>query len=137
MDLGFMAPFNGFRYFICLVDVFSWHIWAIALKKKSGPIVGRALEKIFNEINSPITKIQSDSGTEFIGNKAVFAKHNILFKTKHLKNKAAMAEHAIYLVKRKLYLIMRAEKTKNWVKLLPIAVGLLNKRPRKIKYKII
>ena len=134
MDLGFMAPFNGFRYFICLVDVFSWHLWAIALKKKSGPIVGRALEKIFSEIKSPITKIQSDSGTEFIGNKAIFAKYNILFKTKHLKNKAAMAEHAIYLVKRKLYLMMRSEKTQNWVKLLPIAVALLNKRPCKISF---
>jgi len=41
------------------------------------------------------------------------------------------AEHAIYLVKRKLYLLMRSEKTQNWVKLLPIAVGLLNKRPLK------
>ena len=42
-----------------------------------------------------------------------------------------MAEHAIYLVKRKLYLIMRSERSKNWVKYLPIAVNLLNKRPLK------
>ena len=131
IDLGFMAMFNKFRYFLCLVDVFSWHIWAVALRKKSGPIVGRALEAIFNSIKSPITKIQADSGTEFIGNKALFQKRNILFQTKHLKNKAAMAEHAIYLVKRKLYLLMKSEKTDNWVKLLPIAVNLLNQRPLK------
>jgi hypothetical protein len=90
MDLGFMAPFNGFRYFFCLVDVFSWHIWCVALKKKSGPVVGRALEATFDSIKSPITKIQADSGTEFIGNRALFEKRKILFKTKHLKNKAAM-----------------------------------------------
>jgi len=131
MDLGFMATFNKFRYFLCLVDVFSWHIWCEPLRKKNGPTVGKALEKLFSEINSPITKIQSDSGTEFIGNKAVFLKHKILFKTKHLKNKAAMAEHAIYLVKRKLYLIMRSEKSQNWVKYLPIAVNLLNQKPLK------
>lgn len=131
MDLGFMAMFNGFRYFLCLVDVFSWHIWAVALKKKSGPVVGKALEAIFESIKSPITKIQADSGTEFIGNKTLFQKRNILFQTKHLKNKAAMAEHAIYLVKRKLYLLMKSEKSDNWVKLLPIAVNLLNKRPLK------
>lgn len=128
IDLGFMPTFNLFRYFLCLVDVFSWHIWCVALKKKNGPVVGKALEKVFDEINSPITKIQADSGTEFIGNKDVFIKHKILFKTKHLKNKAAMAEHAIYLVKRKLYMIMRSEKSKNWVKYLPIAVKLLNER---------
>jgi len=131
IDLGFMPVFNLFRYFLCLVDVFSWHIWCVALRKKSGPVVGKALEKIFDEIKSPITKIQADSGTEFIGNKNVFVKHKILFKTKHLKNKAAMAEHAIYLVKRKLYMIMRSEKSKNWVKYLPVAVKLLNDRPVK------
>lgn len=131
MDLGVMAPFNSFRYFLCLVDVFSWHIWCEPLRKKNGPTVGKALEKLFEEIKSPITKIQADSGTEFIGNKAIFLKHKILFKTKHLKNKAAMAEHAIYLVKRKLYFIMRSERSKNWVKYLPIAVNLLNKRPIK------
>ena len=131
IDLGFMAPFNMFRYFLCLVDVFSWHIWCVAMRKKNGPTVGKALEKVFDEIGAPITKIQADSGTEFIGNKSVFLKHKILFKTKHLKNKAAMAEHAIYLVKRKLYLIMRGERSKNWVKYLPIAVSLLNSRPLK------
>jgi len=89
------------------------------------------LEKVFDEIKSPITKIQADSGTEFIGNKNVFLKHKILFKTKHLKNKEAMAEHAIYLVKRKLYMIMRSENSKNWVKYLPVAVKLLNERPVK------
>jgi hypothetical protein len=34
IDLGFMPVFNLFRYFLCLVDVFSWHIWCVALKKK-------------------------------------------------------------------------------------------------------
>lgn len=131
MDLGFMAPFNKFRYFLCLVDVFSWHIWTVALRKKSGPIVGKALAATFDSIKSPITKIQADSGTEFIGNKKLFEERHILFETKHLKNKAAMAEHAIYLVKRKLYLLMRSERTDNWVKLLPIAVNLLNQRPLK------
>jgi hypothetical protein len=131
MDLGVMAPFNNFRYFLCLVDVFSWHIWCVAMRKKNGPTVGKALEKLFEEIKSPITKIQSDSGSEFIGNKAIFKKHKILFTTKHLKNKAAMAEHAIYLVKRKLYLIMRSEKSQNWIKYLPVAVSLLNQRPLK------
>jgi len=42
-----------------------------------------------------------------------------------------MAEHSIYLLKRKLYMILRSEKSLNWPKYLPIAVALLNKRPMK------
>jgi len=62
VDLGVMSPFNKFRYFICLVDCYSWHIYALALRSKSARVVGKAFEHIFNEIKSPITKIQADSG---------------------------------------------------------------------------
>lgn len=97
MDLGVMAPFNKFQYFLVMVDVFSWHLWAVALRRKSAPVVAKALEFIFDQIKSPITKIQADSGSEFIGNKKLFEKHRILFTTKHLRNKAAMAEHAVII----------------------------------------
>lgn len=53
-----------------------------------------------------------------------------MFRPKyHQKNKAALAEHAVYEVKLKLYKMMRYYKTKDWVKLLPDAVNLLNSRP--------
>jgi len=62
IDLGFMPNFMGFRYFLCAVDAYSNKIWAIALKKKNGPVVGRALESIIKEVASPISLIQADSG---------------------------------------------------------------------------
>ena len=62
IDLGFMRNYIGFRYILVAIDVYSEKIWAIALKKKSGPIVGRALEKIIISIDSPISCIQSDQG---------------------------------------------------------------------------
>lgn len=40
-----------------------------------------------------------------------------------------LAEHGVYEVKRKLYLLMRHYRTKDWVRLLPDAVQLLNARP--------
>lgn len=40
-----------------------------------------------------------------------------------------MAEHAIYEVKTKLYLMMRRYRTSDWVALLPRAVEMLNARP--------
>ena len=57
-----MPNYMGFRYFLCAVDAYSNKIWAIALKKKNGPVVGRALESIIKEVASPISLIQADSG---------------------------------------------------------------------------
>jgi hypothetical protein len=127
-DLAEMKMFNKFRYFLLVVDVFSWKIFCVALRKKNAPIVQKAFLQIFEQFGSPITELQTDQGSEFIGSRSFFADHHIVFKTKHQRNKAAIAEHAIFLVKRKLYLLMRSQKTLDWVKLLPTAVTLLNAR---------
>jgi hypothetical protein len=130
-DLAEMKMYNKFRYFLCIVDVFSWKIFCIPLRRKTAPIVQTAFEKVFSIFGSPITEIQTDQGSEFIGSKSFFAKKHIIFNTKHQRNKAAIAEHAIFLVKRKLYYLMRSEKTMDWISLLPTAVKLLNARPVK------
>jgi len=71
----------------------------------------------------------SDLGGEFCGNKDFFKQRHILFRPKyHQRNKAAVAEHAVYEVKVKLYKMMRYYKSKNWPSLLPDAVKLLNAR---------
>jgi hypothetical protein len=126
-----MKMYNKYRYFLCVVDVFSWKIFCISLRRKTAPIVQAAFEKVFSAFGSPITEIQTDQGSEFIGSKLFFSKKHIVFNTKHQKNKAAIAEHAIFLVKRKLYYLMRSQKTMDWVSLLPTAVKLLNARPVK------
>jgi hypothetical protein len=127
-DLAEMKMFNKFRYFLLLVDVFSWKIFCVALRKKNAPTVQKAFDQIFKLFGSPITEIQTDQGSEFIGSRKFFEQNHIVFQTKHQRNKAAIAEHAIFLVKRKLYLLMRSQKTSNWVNLLPTAVTLLNAR---------
>ena len=70
-------------------------------------------------------------GTEFIGNKALFKKYKIRFTTKHLTHKASFSEQAIYLVKRKLYRMMRQQMDDNWPKYLNLVVDGLNETPRK------
>jgi hypothetical protein len=130
-DLAEMKMYNKFRYFLCVVDVFSWKIFCIALRQKKALTVQKAFDIIFKEFGSPITEIQTDQGSEFIGSRKFFEKYNIVFETKHQRNKAAIAEHAIFLVKRKLYFLMRSEKTRDWVSLLANAVKLLNARPVK------
>ena len=61
-DLGFMPNYLNFRYFLLMIDCFSEKIFAIALRKKNATVVGRALQIIIDQINSPISCIQSDQG---------------------------------------------------------------------------
>jgi hypothetical protein len=130
-DLAEMKMYNKFRYFLLVVDVFSWKIFCVPLRQKKASTVQTAFDNIFKAFGSPITEIQTDQGSEFIGSRKFFEENHIVFETKHQRNKAAIAEHAIFLVKRKLYFLMRSQKTKDWVNLLPTAVKLLNARPVK------
>lgn len=132
MDLAFMPNYQGFKYFLLLIDAFSKHIYCEALKEKSASQIKEAFEKIYSEdFQSPIYKLESDQGTEFIGNKKYFKEKKIYFHTKVQRHKASFAEHAIYLVKLKLYKILRSELTQDWVQYLPIVVKALNDRPVK------
>ena len=131
LDLAYMFPVMGFKYFLLFIDVFSRHIYCEPLKKKTAAQVGVAIEKIIGQMHTPIQKLQTDQGTEFIGNKALFKKHNIRFTTKHLTHKASFSEQAIYLVKRKLYRMMREKMDDKWPNYLQKVVDGLNEIPRK------
>lgn len=60
MDLAVMPVFNGFKYFLVLIDVFSKHIFALPLKDKSSSSVGEAFQKIYEQFRSPIYKLETD-----------------------------------------------------------------------------
>ena len=62
MDLAFMPNYMNFRYILIVIDVYSEKIFAVALKKKNGPVVGRALQTIIDSVKSPISCLQSDQG---------------------------------------------------------------------------
>ena len=123
-----MFEYEDYKYILVVVDVFSKHIFAEPLKDKTAKTVGNAFEKIFEEFKSPITKLETDQGKEFVGNRDLFKKRKIIFKTKHLINKASFAEGSIRLLKRKLYMMMRAQLSKNWPTYLPLVVDSLNAR---------
>jgi hypothetical protein len=130
-DIAFMFEKNDFKYFLVLVDVFSRHLYAESLKDKSADTVRKAFEKMFATINSPITKIETDEGGEFVGLKNFFKKEKIIFSIKYGTNKANFAENMIYLVKRRLYMMMRSEVSTDWPKYLPLVVAALNKKHQK------
>ena len=60
MDLANMPQFDGFKYFLILIDVFSKHIYALPLKDKTSATVGDAFQKIYQQFGSPIYKLETD-----------------------------------------------------------------------------
>ena len=55
-----MFEFEGFKYFLVVIDAFSKHIYTEPLKDKSSKTVGNAFQKIYKEFGSPIVKLESD-----------------------------------------------------------------------------
>jgi len=61
MDLAFMPEFEGFKYFLVMIDVFSKHIYTRPLKDKTAKAVGQAFQDIYKEFKTPIFKLESDN----------------------------------------------------------------------------
>jgi len=60
MDLAVMPDFEGYKYFLVVIDVYSKHLYARPLKDKTSATVGKAFEDIYKEFQSPIFKLESD-----------------------------------------------------------------------------
>jgi len=110
IDLAHMFedPITEEKYFLLLIDVFSFKIFVKSLKDKSSNTVAKALADLFEEFGADIYEIQSDRGSEFLGapSKNLFKEKKILYRSKFGKNKANFAEEGILLVKKKLYMTL-------------------------------
>jgi hypothetical protein len=125
-----MYNYDGFKYFVLVVDGFSSKIFVRPLKSKDSSIVAKALEDIFEEFNAQIYVFETDRGSEFKGACTVlFKKKNIIYKVKFGANKAFMSENYIKIVKKKLYMSLRGTLNQNWPKLLELTVNGLNNSP--------
>lgn len=129
----FKDPDSNYKYFLLLIDVYSFKIFAKPIEDKSSKAVAKVLETIFFEFGSDIYEIQSDRGSEFKGKecKELFKKEKILFRFKFGKNKANFAEEGIFLVKKKLYMLLRGILSQNWASRLQKVVEQLNHTPLK------
>ena len=65
-DLEYMqliTKFNkGFRFSLCVIDIYSKCSWVISLKDKKGITITNAFQKILDESNRKPTKIWADKG---------------------------------------------------------------------------
>ncbi len=86
--------------------------------------------ELIQEFGAPIHVLQSDRGKEFIGCKDLFRKKKIVFRPKYGKNKASISEWAIYIIKKKLYMLLRGILSQDWVQYLPKVVQQFNHTPQ-------
>ena len=129
-DIAYMFEFNGFRYFLLVVDCFSSKVFTLPLANKDSKSVANAFGIIFEQFGAKIYEIQTDRGKEFFGPcKVLFQQKQILYRTKLGKNKANFAEHSILIVKRKLYMLLRGILSQDWIKFLPQVTESLNNTP--------
>lgn len=130
IDLAYMFEYNNYQYFLLCVDVYSSKTFVRPLKSKSSKEVRTALQSILHEFGAPITKLESDRGSEFKSEvKKFLREENILFKFKFGKQKAAISEHYIYIVKKRLYMILRGTLSHDWPKYINKVVKDMNNTP--------
>ena len=64
-----IIKFNkGFRFLLCVIDIFSEYAWVVPLKDKKGISIANAFQKILKESDRKPNKIWVDKGSEFYNN---------------------------------------------------------------------
>ena len=61
-----ISKFNkGFRFLLCVIDVFRKYAWVVPLKGKKGASIVNAFQKILKKSDRKPNKIWVDKGSEF------------------------------------------------------------------------
>ena len=67
-DMQLISKFNkGFRFILCLIDIFSRHAWVVPLEDQKGVSIVNAFQKALNDSNRKPNKIWLEKGSEFYG----------------------------------------------------------------------
>ena len=68
-DMQLLGKFDkGFRFLLCVIDIFSKHAWVIPLKDKKGVSIVNGFQKIINASKRKPNKTWVDKGSEFYNN---------------------------------------------------------------------
>ena len=61
-----ISKFNkGFRFLLCVIDIYSKYAWVIPLKDKKGITITNEFQKFLDESKHKQNKIWVDKGSEF------------------------------------------------------------------------
>jgi transposase InsO family protein len=110
---------QGYRYILCVIDIFSRYAYARPLMTKSGPDVAKALSEILDKDKPKF--LQTDQGLEFYNQhvKALLEKHDITLFSVYSDKKAAIVERFQRTLQERMYRAFTYQGNHKWVTLLP------------------
>ena len=97
-----LSKYNkGFRFLLCVIDIFSKYAWVIPLKDKKGISIVNAFQKILDDSKRKPNKIWVDKGSEFYNNsfKKWLQDNDIVTYSTNNEGKSAIAERFIRTLK--------------------------------------
>ena len=92
---------RGFRFLLCVIDIFSKYAWVVPLKDKKGVSIVNAFPKILKESDRKPNKIWVNKGSEFYNSsfKKWLKHNNIEIYSIHNEGKSVVAERFIRTLK--------------------------------------
>ena len=128
-DMKFISNFNkGFRFLLCVIDIFSKYAWVIPLKDKKGISIVNAFQKILDKSAQKPNKIWIDKGSEFYNNsfKKCLKDNDIAMYSTHNEGKSVVVERFVSTLKTKTYKYMTSVLKNVYIDKLDDMVGEYN-----------
>ena len=96
---------KGFRFLLCVIDIYGKYAWVIPLNDKKGIIITNTFQKILDKSNRKPNKIWVDKGSEFYNRsmKSWLEKNAIEIYSTRNEGKSVVAERFIRTLKSKIY----------------------------------
>lgn len=112
---------QGYRYILCVIDIFSRFAYARPLLTKSGPDVSQALSDIFEKSGVVPKYLQTDQGKEFYNRyvQELLEKHNVELFSVYSEKKAAIVERFQRTLQERMYRAFTYQGNHQWLALLP------------------
>ena len=86
-----ISKFNkGFKFLLCVIDVYSKYTWVILLKDEKGITITNPFQKLLDKSNRKQNKIWADKGSEFYNRsmKSFLQNNNIEMYSTHNQGKS-------------------------------------------------
>ena len=96
---------KGFRFLLCVIDIYSKYALVVPLKDKKGVSIVNAFQSILKKSNRKPNKIWVDNGGGFYNRsmKSWLGKNDIEMYSTHNERKSVFAERLIRTIKNKIY----------------------------------
>lgn len=129
-DLRTYEQYNdGFKYILCVIDVFSKYAYVRAIKKKDSLTIKQCFTSIFDEAKTVPRHIQSDKGTEFVSKdvQSYLRNKNINYYTTNNPDiKASVVERFQRTLKMKMWRYFTHNNTYRYIDILQDLVSSYN-----------